>query len=725
MVQERQVILHGPAKLGPLSFESAEISEALSRPFRIELSFSCSNPFLAPQDIVGQVVSLEAQLPTNASRFWSGVVTALARRGRSKADLWNYSATIEPALSVLDKRIDCRLWKDVSSLDVVQKLLRQYGIQFETSVIGTYAKRDLIVQYRESVFNFISRLLEHEGVYYYFLHEKGQHKLMLADPPAELAPVEGYDEIPLFPDGNRQKRRRDHIDRIELGWHVISGSTATAAFDFRNPTGVFSAGRSAPPIENDAFGHEVFELAGHVLASDEVDHQAVRRWEGILVDHATVHGSGNAMGLAVGAFVKIVDYENPADAASKFLVTSLRHTFVVGAYESGGSDDGPDYRCSFAGVPDGITYRPPATASKPLIPGPQTAIVVGDNHHEIDTDEHARVKVQFHWDRYSQSNEESSCWVRVSQVWAGSGFGAVFIPRKGQEVIVEFLDGDPDQPIITGRVYNGDNRAPYGLPANKSQSGIKTRSTPGGAPAHANEIRFEDKKGSEELFVQAEKNQTTVVKNNQSVSVAANRSVSVGANSSLSVSGERSVTVTKKDDETFHDTRTVKVEKTDDLTITLKHTGNYDGGREVTVKQFDNTTVNGANKNDTIHGQYNITADEHYKVQQGANQIFVKDQVYVESMGQVQLKNQQCHVDLKDGKITLTAATEISLVCGGSSITLKADGTIEIHGSQKVAAAGASSSVELAAAGASMSGTKATISGSAVTEITGAIIKLN
>jgi type VI secretion system secreted protein VgrG len=352
-------------------------------------------------------------------------------------------------------------------------------------------------------------------------------------------------------------------------------------------------------------------------------------------------------------------------------------------------------------------------------------VVVGEKDQEIWTDKYGRVKVQFHWDRYGNGDENSSCFVRVSQVWAGAKWGAMHIPRIGQEVIVDFLEGDPDRPIITGRVYNDDNKPPYDLPDNQTQSGIKSRSTPKGGPNNFNEIRFEDKKDNEELFIQAEKNQTTKVKHNQSISVGADRSVSVGGNESISVTGTRSSTITKKETQTFKDDRVMTVAKTDTVTITEAHTGTYHGGRTETVDKGDTLTVNASDKTTTVHGQFNITADKQFQVTQGANKLLVKNAVDVDSEGQIHLHNPKCSVDLKDGKVVITAADEMTLVCGSATISLKKDGTIEINGAQKVQATGGGSGMELVAAGATMSGTKTTVSGTAVTEITGAIVKIN
>ena len=382
-----------------------------------------------------------------------------------------------------------------------------------------------------------------------------------------------------------------------------------------------------------------------------------------------------------------------------------------------------------------VPFRPARRSPRPVVQGPQTAIVVGpkkddDNPEEIWTDDHGRILIRFHWERLGpdkpndpersdddQDNLDRPCFVRVASLWAGKQWGIQFTPRIGQEVMVEFLEGDPDRPIVTGRVYNNVNMPPYPN-AKKTQSGINTHSTKGGGPDNFNEIRFEDKRGQEELFIQAEKNQTTKVKHDQSISVVGDRSVSVGGNESYAVTGTRTSTITKKETQTFKDARTMTVQLTDNVEITGAHTGKYHAGRTETVESGDTLTVMGSNKKTDVDGAYEITAKTAFQViQAGINKILVKDEIL--------LDNAKCQIDLKGGDATITAAESITLQCGGASIKLTKDGTIEISGAQKVKADGGGAGLELTAAGATMSGTKATVSGAAMTEITGGMVKVN
>ena len=344
--------------------------------------------------------------------------------------------------------------------------------------------------------------------------------------------------------------------------------------------------------------------------------------------------------------------------------------------------------------------------------------MVGPAGEEIWTDEFGRVKLEFHWDRKSPGDETSSCWVRVAQLWAGTNFGGIHIPRIDQEVIVEFLEGDPDRPIVTGRVYNADNMPPYELPTNQTQSGIKSRSTKGGVPSNFNELRFEDKIGQEELFIHAEKTQTTKVKGSQSISVDGSRSVSVG--------GDQSTTVTKNETQTYKTNRTMDVTGTNSDTIHGAQTGTFLAGRTQTVSGGNDTLTVATNRTTTVTSAYDIIAGAKYQVTNGANIILLQGTGAAMTNGQCSVAFDGADATLEaPGKIQLTAGAEISLACGAASIVIKSDGTIEISGAQKVNVGSGSSAVACEPTGVSVSGTKISSAAVGMQEISGALIKIN
>ncbi|MGC4095085.1 MAG: type VI secretion system tip protein TssI/VgrG [Polyangiaceae bacterium] len=386
--------------------------------------------------------------------------------------------------------------------------------------------------------NFVSRILEQEGIYYFFKHEKGKHTLVLADSPSSHEKVKGYEEIPYYPPQHKERRERDHIDAWFATRQIRPGTFTARDFNFTAPKPMHVS--LEHPNEHAHAHYEVYDYPGEFVVSAEGETQTHVRLEELQVEHDTVRGKGNVRAFTVGALFKLENY--PRDDQNKeYLLTELTYSIRVSGYESGKqSGEPPDYAVSFSAIDARRQFRPPRLTRKPRVEGPQTARVVGkkgEEAAEISTDNYGRVHILFHWDRLNQNAGEPSCTVRVAQLWAGTGFGGIHIPRIDQEVIVEFLEGDPDRPIITGRVYNQDNMPPYTLPDNKTQSGIKSRSATKGTDNNFNEIRFEDKKGSEELHIQAEKDMTTLVKHDQSTTVQNNRSAGVTASDSVSVGG--------------------------------------------------------------------------------------------------------------------------------------------------------------------------------------------
>jgi type VI secretion system secreted protein VgrG len=360
--------------------------------------------------------------------------------------------------------------------------------------------------------------------------------------------------------------------------------------------------------------------------------------------------------------------------------------------------------------------------------------VGGEKFPGLEASECGCVHVRFHWDLLDdftrrgglEMNEQDRdvIWIPVMQPWAGAGYGTQFLPREGMQVLVSFLEGQCERPVILGCLYSERSLPPWHEELGNQKVGIRSKSRP---DDHGySEISIDDRAGHEVLFLQAQGTQTTVVKGSQSVSVGGNRSVSVGAGETISVGAKRTTTVGALDTETFQDARVTTVAKTDDLTIQQKHTGTYHGGREEKVDGADdNVTVSGANKNATVHGEYNVVADTHFKVTQKGTSLLLENKCDVTSDGPVTLSNGPCHAELKDEKITLTGASEIALVCGQASITLKKDGTIEIRGSTTVKLSGGSGTVELGAAGAKVSGPKVAVAGAGMTEVTGGLVKAN
>jgi type VI secretion system secreted protein VgrG len=428
---------------------------------------------------------------------------------------------------------------------------------------------------------------------------------------------------------------------------------------------------------------------------EEGERLAQTRLEGRRCEAECYRGQGTARWLTTGRLFSIANSE--AYAHRQFLVTSTAIALENARFSTGGDAVKESCEISVSAIDSQTQFRSPRR-EKPVVRGPQTARVVGPAGEEIWTDKFGRIKVQFHWDREGKFDENSSCWVRVAQTWAGNRWGAIHIPRVGNEVVVEFLEGDPDRPLVTGSVYNADNMPPYPLPEHKTQSGIRTRSSKGGIEANFNEIRFEDKKGHEELHIQAERNMSSLVKHDQSVTVKGDRSVTVGGKQTIKVVGTRETTIDQSETQTFKADRVMRVEGASTDAIVGPHDGTYHGGRKTEVKNGDTLTVERSDKTTMVGGEYNIVAVKHYSVASGANDT--------------------CSMDLKEGVITITAKHEINLVCGGATLSLKSDGTVTIQGRKAVSATGAESKLELTAAGADLSGKP-------MTRISGGTVQIN
>jgi type VI secretion system secreted protein VgrG len=707
--------------LGPLAdrliFYQMDAEEALGRPFKYDLTLLSESGELVLSDMIGQSVTVELDLPTpsDGTRYFNGYVTRFARQGAHRR-YHVYSATVRPWLWLLTQASNCRIFQNKTIPEIIKEVFRSHGLtDFQDSLTGDYSQREFVVQYRETDFNFVSRLMEHEGIYYFFKHEAGKHTLVIADSYSAHDTVTGYEKIPYRRPGSVREALPEHLNGWEIAQQIQPGTMVLNDFDFERPKTNLVTTRSAPnPHEKADF--EQYDYPGDYLKTKDGESYSRIRLEELNTHYQQVKGTGNARGISTGFLFEPIDL--PVDSDNReYLLAATRYSIEVPNYESQEADhDGEVFRCSFVAINSKCAFRPERATIRPTVGGPQTATVVGQAGEEIWTDKYGRVKVQFHWDREGKRDEKSSCWVRVAQVWAGNQWGAMHIPRIGQEVIVDFLEGDPDKPIITGRVYNADNMPPYDLPDHKTQSGIKSRSSKGGTENNFNEIRFEDLKGKEELHIQAEKDMSTLVKHNQSTTVNVDRSVSVGGNHTVSVSGTQTTTVTKKETQTYNAEREMKVALTNLDEITGAHTGKYHAGRTETVEKGDTLTVVGSDKTVTVHGEYNSVADTQYKVTNGTNIIFMKGSDIV-------VNNSGCEIQLSGSDATVTAKASVTIKCGASSISMKSDGTIEITGS-KVKIGNANNNAAFEPAGTTINGVKITSASVGMHEISGALIKV-
>jgi type VI secretion system secreted protein VgrG len=473
-------------------------------------------------------------------RHFNGYVTRFAQAGMH-GRYHAYRATLRPWLWFLTRTADCRIFQEKTVPEIVEEIFADHGTaDFKSELTGNYTKWEYCVQYRETDFNFVSRLMEQEGIYYYFTHDDGRHTMVLADSASGHSPFPGYEQVPFFGPDKVARPEQDHIGEWYYSREIQPGVYTINDYDFERPS-VGLVTKQKISRKHGESDYEMFDYPGEYIQKADGDQFVQTRLDELQSQYELANGTSNCRGVATGCLFKLTGQERD-DQNREYLVLAATHQLEFSEYEAMEAS-GASYSCGFTVLNSKQQFRPQRLTPKPTVQGPQTAVVVGPDGDEIYTDKYGRVKVQFHWDRYGKKNENSSCWVRVSHPWAGKNWGFVAIPRIGQEVIVDFLEGDPDQPIITGRVYNAEQMPPYDLPANRTQSGIKTRSSLGGSAANFNEIRFEDKKGSEQLYIHAEKNQDNLVENDETTDVGHDRTEKVANNEKITIGVDRTENV--------------------------------------------------------------------------------------------------------------------------------------------------------------------------------------
>ncbi|BBA33035.1 uncharacterized protein sS8_1073 [Methylocaldum marinum] len=539
--------------LGPdiLLFHRMQGLERLGGLFDYELDLLSANGAINADQLLGDRLDVALTLPDDSVRYFNGVVCRFAQLGGAldpDRTLVHYRVTLRPWLWLLTRTSDCRIFQKKTAPDIIAQVFRDHGFtDFEARLSLTYPQREYCVQYRESDFNFVSRLMEEEGIYYFFEHAKGKHTLILADAAAAHPKVPGYESIPYFEPNNSARRLRDHLFSWSFAREIQPGCCVLTDYDFTKPMADLQVKRQQPRPHAQA-EWEVFDYPGQYAQVEHGEHYASTRLEELHARHELVQARGNAQGLACGALFGLTDYPRE-DQNREYLIVSAEYRLQSNAYLSEGPVlEEEAFDCTLTALDSRQPYRPARETVKPAVRGPQTAVVVGPAGEEIYTDQYGRVKVQFHWDREGQRNENSSCWIRVSHPWAGKNWGAVSIPRIGQEVIVDFLEGNPDQPIITGRVYNGDTMPPYALPGAAVISGIKSDTHKGQG---YNEISMDDTAGDEKITIHAqydmnttvEHDQTNAIKNNRTTTVTVDDTLTVDANRTMHVKGQLSETV--------------------------------------------------------------------------------------------------------------------------------------------------------------------------------------
>lgn len=664
LIQEnRLVAVQTPLGKDKLIFRSMRVSEALGRPFEIHLELLSADFEISFAKLLGENVTIRVDPERGKDRrFFNGYVSEFSHVG-SVGQYASYRAVLRPWLWFLTRNADCRIYQEMTIPEIVESVFAAHGFNDYEMPQGSFRKWTYCVQYRETDFNFVSRLLEQEGIYYHFAHENGKHTMKLCTPDSSKKAFPGYKDIPFFREASGAYEEGS-INSWELTRVVQPTAFALDDYDFE---------KSGTPIDGDAklgTAHgggkrEIYDYPGEYATSSDAKTYAKIRIEEVQAEYERVYASGNTRGIACGHVFNLKGEVLRKDQLREYLVVAAEHMVTVADVESGMGDGGVEYACRFEAMESKAPFRPARVTPKPVVQGPQTGVVVGPSGEEIHTDKYGRIKVKFRWDRHNPAGDEASCWIRVSQSMAGRAWGSFVLPRIGQEVLVEFLEGDPDRPIVTGSLYNDAHQPPFDLPADKSKLGLKTDTTKGGGGF--NELSFDDSAGKEQIVVHGQKDMHIRVLHDRHETILNDRHLIVG-DKKESGKGNRIEYVNNDE----------HVEIVNDRIESI--------GRNVSLKV-------GGNVGEDVGGDHSDIVGGDFYVKAGAN-------------------------------IVLEAQTNITLKVGGSSvvidntgITIKTNGTLEGQGTM-VAIEG-KTKVDIKAKA------MATVDGGGMTMVKGGLVKIN
>jgi len=577
--KHRELVIATPLGEDKLLLIRMSGTEQLGKPFEYQLELASEDHQIKAEDIIGQNVTIGFELSTDHTRYFNGYISRFTQT-LGTLNMVRYRATVVPWLWFLTRTADCRIFQKMTVPKIIKEVFRDKGFtDIKDALNGDYREWEYCVQYRESDFNFVSRLMEQEGIYYFFKHENGKHSLVLADSASAHEPYPEYEELEYHP-ADKGTSPEECVSQWMIDTSLQSGSYALRDFDFKKSQSDLLTRAKGVERNHASSEFEIYDYPGKYTETSDGNEYTDKRIEELQAQYEVVTGGSDSRGICTGSTFQLVRHTRD-DQNRKYLITSTNYKIDAGEFYSDSQGSGEFFcSCDFTAIDFDQPFRSPRITPKPSIPGPQTAMVVGPSGEEIYTDEFGRVKVQFHWDRYGKTDENSSCWIRVAQVWAGKKWGAMYIPRIGQEVIVEFIEGDPDRPIITGRVYNSPTMPPYDLPTEKTKSTLKSNSSKGGGGF--NEIRFEDKKGKEQIFIHAEKDEDIRVKNDSREYIGKDRHLIVKKDQFEQVNGDKHLTV--KGDQNEKIDGTVSVEAAMDYQHKVGMNHALEAGTEIHIK---------------------------------------------------------------------------------------------------------------------------------------------
>jgi len=708
----------------PLKVSRFNGFEQLSSLYRFDILFVCEQRELDFSDIIGKSARLTIKRGDSV-RHVHGIISDVEQGAEGKRAV-GYRATVVPEAWRLQNRQDLRIFQEKAAPDIIQQLLDDAA--FEVSEVklqlqGSYAAREYCVQYRESDWAFISRLMEEEGIFFYFEHEEDKHTLIILDAPSGHGPISG-DATVIFRDPSGVLASSEHVSFFRCREGIRPDKVAMRAHNFKKPDldlNVEAEGPDDPTLE-------IYDYPGrYEVPADgtQIAKVGLERWQ---ATRKQGWGESRCPRMTTGHLFTLADHPR-ADFNAEYLLSRIEHQGAQPLMGEAPDAEAVGYENRFLCIPSAVPFRPPQHTPKPTIQGVQTAVVVGPSGQEIHTDEHGRIKVQFHWDREGKGDENSSCWIRVAQPWAGVSWGAMFLPRVGHEVVVSFLEGDPDRPLIVGSVYHGTNVPPYGLPAEKTKSTLKSNSSTGGEGF--NELRFDDKKDAEEIFLHGQKDWNIVIENDKTEQIGNDRKLDIGNdrlkkvghdegfeienNQTGKIGGNKKIDVAKSHLEKIGKDQLISVDKNSELTVKgmrkemvkKDRSMTVGGAEDLTIKKDQTVDIGGAKSesikkalSETIGEGMTVDVGKAYKLSIGEGMTIevAKDSklkvdgeqlTTIEKKLVLQIGDAKVQI-AKDGKITVTGK-DISLkgegkinVQGGKKIVLKSDGPVDVNASGKV-----------------------------------------
>ncbi|MBN3780678.1 type VI secretion system tip protein VgrG [Burkholderia sp. Ac-20345] len=719
-----------------LKFHTLDGSDELGRLFEFRIEALADSHSLSLKDMLGKPVTVRIEQQDLSTRYLNGIVARASLAGRRAERYYGYELIVRPWLWLATRRSDCRIFQNKTVPEIVQEVLSTYGFPIENHLAESYVPRDYCVQYNETDAAFVSRLMEFEGIYFWFRHAEDTHTLMLGDAMSSHTVLPGYETIPYIARDRTAIADEEHIDGWLPAQEVSVGRHQTTDYDYTKPRADLSS-QKVDPRGHDHDSFASFEWPGGYRDDAPGAHYSRVRLEEQQAEHERASADTDVRGASPG-YLFTLEHCPRADQNREYLIVRCQYRFQENAYASDPGAEAVVHQTMMLVQPSSLPYRSPRETPRPRTNGPQTATVVGPPGEEIWTDQYGRVKLQFRWDRYGQSNQDSSCWVRVSSPWAGGGFGGVQIPRVGDEVVVDFLNGDPDEPIVTGRVFNGEKMPPWGLPGSATQSGLLSRSSPGGTTDHANAFRFEDKKGAEQLWMHAERNfdaeteadhtlsvgnnHTHTVGNDETMQVKNNRQRSVGQNETVNIGQNRVAQIGVDETHGVGGNRTRTVGKNETVTIAANRDATIGGVHTETVAKGKTETI-GEAKTLNVGQMYQTTSQDMKTLVASAHTEEIGTRTstianaHTHTVGGEHTVNVGAnHTTNVQHQVFVNAGDQLSLVCGMSSIVMKSDGTITIQG-VNVASTGTNTH--------SVNGKTVTSSATAEHTVEGAVLKLN